>query len=134
MSSLRFEDIAQRAQISATTLRYYIRLGLLPKAERTPAGHKVYPPSALNRLASINRAKRLGFTLQEIKDLFSDQGWTECPADSKLATLNAQIAQLTEQRDALQQLGNACQGSERCALVEHIKEGQVWDKTKQNVG
>jgi len=127
MASLRFEDIAQRAAISPTTLRYYIRLGLLPVAERTPAGHKVYPPAALNRLAAISRAKRLGFTLQEIKQLFGDEGWSECMGASKLETLNAQIEQLTGQRDALAKLNEPCGGQGRCALVSHIKEGETWD-------
>ena len=127
---LRFEEIAERAKINSTTLRYYIRLGLLPAAKRNPAGHKEYPLSVMSRLAAISRAKGLGLTLAEIGQLYPNQGWPRCIADSKLEALNDQIAQLTQQRDALARLRDSCEGTETCALVSHIKDGETWDGSK----
>jgi len=128
---LRFEQISERAKINSTTLRYYMRLGLLPDAERNAKGHKEYPVSVLNRLAGISRAKRLGFTLQEIKSLFSDQGWPDDMAESKLELLNGQINTLTEQRDALAKLTTPVQ-TDAHALISHIKEGEAWNGTPAN--
>jgi len=127
---LKFEQVADKADLSATTLRYYIRLGLLPKARRTPAGRKEYPVSVLSRIAGIRRAKNMGFTLQEIKELFSEKGWEQCLAEQKIEALDEQIAHLVEQRDALEALGDDCPNGQRCALVAHIMGGETWTEPK----
>ncbi|MFJ5045492.1 MerR family transcriptional regulator [Streptomyces anulatus] len=68
MSTMRISQLAARSGVSATTLRYYEGAGLLP-ADRTPAGYRLYGEAAVERLAFIGAAKRLGLPLEEIGEL-----------------------------------------------------------------
>jgi MerR family transcriptional regulator, copper efflux regulator len=70
MSTMRVSQLADRSGVPATTLRFYEAAGLLP-AERTAAGHRVYGEEAVERLAFIGAAKRLGLSLEEISDVLS---------------------------------------------------------------
>ena len=60
---------AKRAGLSVDTLRYYEREGLLPSPRRTASSYRLYDEAAIARLRFINRAKLLGFTLAEIREL-----------------------------------------------------------------
>lgn len=71
-------EVAKRSGVSASTLRYYEQLDLLPAPERATAGYRAYDESVLARLAFITRAKMLGCSLEEIAGLMPD--W-ECCAD-----------------------------------------------------
>ena len=65
----RIAEVADRTGFSTPTLRYYEEIGLLPPAERTPAGYRVYDDRAVARLRFVARAKQLGCSLEEIADL-----------------------------------------------------------------
>jgi len=67
---LSIGEVAHRAGIRSSTIRYYERLGLLPKPPRTN-GRRRYDESILERLAIVQFAKRMGFTINEIKTLLS---------------------------------------------------------------
>ena len=68
MDGYRISQLAERTGVPATTLRFYETAGLLP-AERTATGYRVYGDEAIERLAFIAAAKRLGLPLEEIADL-----------------------------------------------------------------
>ena len=70
MGAMRISQLAERCGVPATTLRFYESEGLLP-AGRTSAGYRVYGPDALERLAFIAGAKRLGLELREIGELLA---------------------------------------------------------------
>lgn len=63
-------EVARRAGLQPSAIRYYERIGLLPKPERT-GGKRRYSESVLNRLAVIQLAKQAGFTLSEIRILLN---------------------------------------------------------------
>ncbi|WP_433696675.1 MerR family transcriptional regulator [Nocardiopsis sp. CA-288880] len=65
---MRVSELAERSGVAATALRYYEERGLLP-AQRSPAGYRLYDERALDRLAFITTAKRLGLDLDEIGEL-----------------------------------------------------------------
>lgn len=75
MTTYRISQLAERAGIRATTLRFYEQAGLLP-ARRSESGYRSYGADALPRLAFIRSAKRLGLPLAEIRDLLGvwDEG------------------------------------------------------------
>ena len=66
-ASLTIGQLARRAGVSTSMLRYYEREGLLPPAARSAAGYRLYPRAALRALTFIHRAQRLGFSLGDIK-------------------------------------------------------------------
>jgi MerR family copper efflux transcriptional regulator len=59
--------LAKRARVAPSLLRYYEKEGLLPAARRTASGYRLYGPAAEKTLLFINRAKRLGFSLDDIR-------------------------------------------------------------------
>src|SRR5712691_3591575 len=94
-------ELAARSGLTADTLRYYERLGLLSPPERTSGGFRVYPATALNRLRFIKQAQTVGLSLQEIRDLvsYTDRGGLKrCQRvrdllGRKLADLNARLTE-----------------------------------------
>lgn len=69
MSRYRVSELARRTGLTPSTIRYYEKVGLLPEAERTPAGYRLYGEDAERRLIFVARAKRLGLSLEEIAEL-----------------------------------------------------------------
>jgi DNA-binding transcriptional MerR regulator len=107
---LRSGEVAQAAGVNPQTLRYYERRGLLPTPQRSPGGHRLYPPDAVTLLRIIKAAQRLGFTLEEVADLLeAGQHRHGRPADAglggrvvaKLAEIDARIADLSTIRATL---------------------------------
>ncbi|MEU4762135.1 MerR family transcriptional regulator [Actinosynnema sp. NPDC023794] len=110
MTGLRSGQLAEAAGVNHQTLRYYERRGLLSEPERTPGGHRVYPPEALTVLRMIKAAQRLGFTLDEISDLLDVRRRRLGPRREpglrdrvavKLAEVEARIVDLEVVRDTL---------------------------------
>jgi DNA-binding transcriptional MerR regulator len=80
---LAIGEVAERAGMSTSRIRYYERRGLLPEPERA-AGKRRYGEDVFRRLAIIDAAQRVGFTLEEIRDLL---GSREEPAHERLRQL-----------------------------------------------
>ncbi len=76
-------EVAERAGMSASRIRYYEARGLLPEPERA-AGKRRYGEDVLRRLAIIDAAQRVGFALEEIRDLL---GSRDEPAHERLRQL-----------------------------------------------
>jgi DNA-binding transcriptional MerR regulator len=95
-------ELATRGGVTPDTLRYYERVGLLPRPHRTSGGFRVYTTQTLDRLRFIKQARTLGLTLQEIRSLVSYQtsgGLRRCRdvrdmLRSKMAELEVRIAEL----------------------------------------
>jgi MerR family transcriptional regulator, redox-sensitive transcriptional activator SoxR len=68
MASLTIGEVAARAGVNASHIRYYERVGVLPKPERV-GGQRRYEEDVLNRLAIVDVAQRAGLSLDEIRDL-----------------------------------------------------------------
>lgn len=106
---MRIGTLAKQAQVSRDTIRYYEGLGLLELAEKHALnGYKRYTHSTLRRLHRIRYAKRLGFTLSEIREYIAD--WmrgevsSQCKAmcmKKKRREVQAKIAELREIEAAL---------------------------------
>ena len=67
--ALRRGELADAAGVNLQTLRYYERRGLLAEPQRSPGGHRLYPPDSLTVLRVIKTAQRLGFTFDEVAEL-----------------------------------------------------------------
>jgi DNA-binding transcriptional MerR regulator len=106
--SLRSGQLAVLAQVSRDTLRYYERKGLLPAAQRTQNGYRRYSKDAVTRVRLIRGALGIGFTVSELREIFSarDRGQAPCHrvhalAVEKASALEARIAELTAVLKAL---------------------------------
>jgi len=131
-ASLTIGTVAKRAGVPIDTIRYYEREGLLPEPLRRASGYRSYNESAIKRLRFIRRAKDLGFTLEEIRDLLalsSDRrGGVKAVrkrAEQRLADIEARIAELVRIRTGLQQLIEACPGHgdpEHCPILRALAD------------
>ena len=102
---LSIGEVAEASGVSRDAIRYYERLGLLPKAARTAAGYRKYPAGVLGRLALVRNAQRFGFSLTEIAGFLRvrDSGGKPCHAvraagERMLKAVDAQIAELQSAR------------------------------------
>jgi MerR family copper efflux transcriptional regulator len=104
VSTYQIAEVAERSGFTAATLRYYEDIGLMPPAERSAAGYRLYDEAAVERLRFIARAKRLGCSLDEIAELAQAWDGGECGpvqvrlqamVEAKVAEAQARIAELT---------------------------------------
>lgn len=70
----RIGEIAAKAGVTVDTLRYYERLGVLPRARRTAGGLRQYGDDVLRHVRFVQQAQALGLTLKDVRQLLSDQG------------------------------------------------------------
>src|SRR5258708_1295668 len=101
MEGLTRGQLAQRAQINHETVRFYEQEGLLAPPSRTESGYRKFAESAVDRLAFVKRAKTLGFSLGEIRELLAIQdGNTDACVEvrdlvqNKLAIVRSKKAEL----------------------------------------
>lgn len=66
---MQIGDVAERTGLSLRTIRHYEEVGLLPEAQRSAGGFRLYGEGAVSRLLLIKRMKPLDFTLEEMRDL-----------------------------------------------------------------
>lgn len=80
-------DLAKATGTKVETIRYYERIGLLPAPARTEGNYRAYTSEHLGRLSFVRRARHLGFTLEQVRDLLSlsDQKDRSCEAVDEIA-------------------------------------------------
>ena len=130
MNGLTIGRLAKQVSIGIETIRFYERQGLIEPPPRTDSNYRVYPEEEVNRLRFIKRAKNLGFTLSEIKELlFVRHDPHATKADIKNRTLNKiedvkqKISDLTIIKMALEHLASSCDGHgplEECPILEAL--------------
>ena len=120
---------ATASGITAKMIRYYESIALIPPGRRSDAGYRIYSEDDLHVLRFVKRARSLGFSLEQIRELLSLwQNKARASADVKaialghVAELNQRIAELTEMRDTLQTLAGCCQGNDRpdCPILQSL--------------
>ncbi len=124
MPRFTISHIARQAGFQPSAIRYYERIGLLPHPERA-SGQRRYDNTVLYRLALIQRARQLGFTLTEIRELFfgfrevasASERWRKL-SRKKLVELAALRDNLETMRRLLQSLARNC----RCTTLEQCGE------------
>ena len=109
MTRLTIGQLAKRAGVSTSMLRYYEEQGLLTPADRTPAGYRLYEPGDEHTLTFIRRAQRLGFSLADIRmfleRLASDDLLDETVvrvAEKRYLELERQLTELAVQRHEME--------------------------------
>ncbi len=129
-------NIGEAAKLSGITpkmIRHYEAIGLIAPRGRTEAGYRLYGENDLHELRFIGRARRLGFSLEQIATLLSL--WRDRSRASKdvkamaqqhVQELNARIAELSAIRDTLTHLASACHGDGRpdCPILQDLEGAQ----------
>ena len=122
---MRIGDVTALAEVTPRTVRYYERIGLLPPGEREGHGQHYYTEETVARLRKIDQLKRLGLSLNEIRDVidlyFTDPSGIQ-PKQQVLAILRRHLAETDQKIGALQQF--------RTDLQTHIKRFEGWLEEK----
>ena len=124
-------EAARASGVSAKMIRHYESIGLIHASPRTQAGYRQYGARDAHLLRFIRRARGLGFSLDQIRQLLSlwdDPGRASADvkrlADAHIADLDTRIAALTEMRTTLLSLVRACHGDQRpdCPILQGLVE------------
>lgn len=132
MSKYRISQLAQECQITTDTIRFYEKVGLMPKPFRGVNGYRYYDKEALKRLKFIMRSKNIGFTLDEIMGLLSIKGTSknacheiQTQAQTKIHLIDQKLHELQTIKQALTTLVKQCQLNKKpmtdCPILDALE-------------
>ncbi len=124
-------EMSKRTGVNIETIRYYERIGLLPKPDRTAGGNRQYNHEQLKQLSFIKRARGLGFSIREIRGLLAMAINTEFTCaevheitTGHLASVQEKIASLQRLEAVLQDMAAQCSKGDvpDCPIVDTLFE------------
>ncbi|MBR7889225.1 helix-turn-helix domain-containing protein [Marinomonas sp. A79] len=127
-------QLAKSTGIKSVTIRYYEKIGLLPKAARSESGYRLYTAQDHSRLRFIRRSRGLGFSLDDIRELLSLADQQQAPCASVDAKVNQQLEQvrarlkdLQAMEHELKRLNGCCEGGVifNCRIIETLSNETV---------
>lgn len=112
---ISIKEVTKQTGITVRTMRYYDHIGILPPADKTEGGHRMYGEKELKKLQEIQFLKTLGFRLQEIKEMLADDhhDWSE--------SLQNQLNYVAKEKQKLAEMEHTLYG----LLHEITLEGQL---------
>lgn len=122
-------EAAKRSGLSTKTIRFYEDIGLVPAAGRDPNGYRRYGEREVHRLRFVHRARSLGFTVDECRELLALYGdRARASADVKalavarIRDIERKIAELEAMKATLQHLAERCHGDARpeCPILDDL--------------
>lgn len=128
---------AEHSGVSAKMIRYYEKLGLLPKANRTESGYRQYSESDVHTLRFIRRARDLGFSIARIEALL--KLWQNRQRASQevkqiavehITDLDQRIAEMLAIKRTLEHLADCCTGDQRpdCPILDNLASSINMDR------
>ncbi len=123
-------EAANSTGVSSKMIRHYESIGLLENSKRSAAGYRIYSDTDLHNLRFIKRARSLGFSLDQIKQLLSlwqdrkrASGDVKTLAKKHIEELDAKILELRAMRDVLEELTESCHGDDRpdCPILDGLE-------------
>ncbi len=127
--------LAQKAGVRVDTIRFYEKIGLIETPMRTQSGYRMYSESDVRRIRFIRKAKELGFTLREIKELLELKmaPGTTCAhirrrAQVKIEDIEVKIEALQKLKRALEKLIETCHGIgpvSDCPILDMLEREDV---------
>lgn len=134
--------LAERTQVSADSIRFYEREGLIRPAQKTQSGYRLYTDEAVRRLAFVKHAQQCGFALAEIRELLELRSDNKSCCDDmyrvsveKKLQLERKIKALTAMSRALSELIKRCSHDKRsldeCPILGALEAGIAEQRNKR---
>ena len=129
VATLKIGELARQANVSVDTIRFYESKGLISATMRSASGYRLFSDEDRTRLLFIQRAKQVGFTLEEIGELLAlklhpdDHTCEEVKQRTaqKLQKVSEKIAELERIQRSLKTLYTACgggaQSAQHCSIL-----------------
>jgi len=133
---LKISELAAKTGMSAHTLRFYEKNGLVSASDRSEAGYRYYNDADVRRVEFVKTARNIGFSLEDIGQLLSirvDKKSHSCQdvtdiTRHKLDEVNAKISELQSMQGTLQILLDSCCGgpekATQCSIMDALEEGE----------
>jgi MerR family copper efflux transcriptional regulator len=126
---MQIGEASKATGVSAKMIRHYEAIGLIPEADRRDSNYRDYGAGDVHRLGFIRRARDLGFSIEQIRDLL--RLWADTRRSSKdvkamtlshIKALDQKIALLAEMRSTLAHLAHCCDGDNRpdCPIIDSL--------------
>ncbi len=124
--------VAEKAGVPPKTIRYYESIGLIRKPDRRANGYRAYSTVDMRELNFIKRARSLGFSVEEVRDLLDlwrdkrrASAAVKTLATRHLKALDRKIEELEAMRRSLADLIRHCRGDERpdCPILDGLEVG-----------
>ena len=137
---LKISELSQQTGLSAHTLRYYEKHGLINASTRSEAGYRYYNDSDVRRVEFVKTARNTGVSLEDISQLLSirvDKQSHSCQevtdiTEKKLQEVNAKLAELQSMKNTLELLLQSCCGgpesANHCSIMEALDSGLPEDE------
>lgn len=134
---MKISELAEQTGLTAHTLRFYEKHGLIRASERSEAGYRYYNDADVRRAEFVKTARNIGFSLDDIGQLLSirlDKDSHSCQevtdiTEHKLNEVNGKIAELQMMQQTLQRLlASCCGGPENvthCSIIEALEDGEL---------
>jgi MerR family redox-sensitive transcriptional activator SoxR len=116
MSLLTISAVARRAGLRSSAIRYYEQIGVLPPAHRV-SGQRRYDEAALYRLVTLQRARQIGFTLDEIRQLFFGFRNGTPPSERWKKLSHRKLAELDQLINEIKAIQLVLQGQGKCGCA-----------------
>lgn len=123
-------ELARRAGVADSTIRYYERVRLIRSAGRTAGNYRYFELPTIDRLRFIRAAQASGLSLEDVRALleFRDGTVAPCPevqviVEARLAEVTGQLKRLRHLQAVLKQLRDACESAPRgthCPVLEKL--------------
>lgn len=122
-------EAAKVSGVNAKLIRHYESIGIIPKANRSDSGYRVYSDNDVHTLTFVKRARRLGFSMKEIKKLVGLwRSRTRASADVKglalthIKEMEQKVDELQAMIKTLKHLARNCHGDQRpdCPIIEGL--------------
>jgi MerR family redox-sensitive transcriptional activator SoxR len=126
MSLLTISEVARRVGLRPSAIRYYEQIGVLLPAHRV-SGQRRYDEAALYRLAALQRARQIGFTLDEIRQLFFGFRNGTPPSERWKKLSQRKVAELEQVIHGIKAIQLVLQGQGKCgcASLEQCGKGLI---------
>jgi DNA-binding transcriptional MerR regulator len=130
--TLTVSKLADRVGLTADTIRFYEREGLLPEPDRTASGYRAYDEDAVERLRFIKGAQRIGLRLQEIKELLDIRDRGLCPCGYTEELLRRRVSEIDSEISGLQKTkADLLAFTERFNAIECPEDVEPWPCAKE---
>jgi len=140
LAGVHVSDLARRTGVSAATIRYYSRAGLLNPGREPENGYRRFTSDDEHRVTFIRQAQALGLTLSDIQRVFDDVGRGELPCDHVVGMVETRLVEVEREIEALREKQERIRGAlehwkkahsalphadEYCPLIERFNDASV---------
>lgn len=126
---MNISEAADQSGLPAKTIRYYEEIGLVTPAARRTNGYRDYAQQDIHTLRFLNRARNLGFSVEDCRalmTLYTDRtrksSDVKALAQTRIENIDLKIAELRSMRRTLEQVAEKCHGDDRpnCPILDDL--------------